>query len=257
MTAGKPVKDTTATFVLYHSLRSTCSQKVRLCLVEKELPYEDRVLDLTRFEHHSPEYLELNPNGYVPTLVHDNVPLIESSLINEYLDDIFRNPPLSPETSEGRYRMRIWGKLVDDLFAPAVVIPTWSKTIAPWVKALSRREQDEAFSRIPLRVRRTRWERIAGEGFSNEEFREAMETVELCLNRMEQALSCGSDWLLGERLTLADINILPYVIRAGEIDTATISKGTRPAIHGWLQRFSNRRSYKAVYAGPGYSAPAT
>jgi glutathione S-transferase len=57
---------------LYHNDMSVCAQKVRLCLAEKQLAYEDRHLNLRAGDQKRPEYLALNPNGYVPTLVHDD-----------------------------------------------------------------------------------------------------------------------------------------------------------------------------------------
>ena len=56
---------------LYHAGSSVCSQKARLALAEKGLDWESRDLDMTRGEPQTPEYLALNPNGVVPTLVSD------------------------------------------------------------------------------------------------------------------------------------------------------------------------------------------
>jgi glutathione S-transferase len=58
---------------LYHNDMSVCAQKVRLCLAEKQLAYEDKHLNLRAGDQKRPEYLALNPNGYVPTLVHDDL----------------------------------------------------------------------------------------------------------------------------------------------------------------------------------------
>ena len=82
--------------VLYHSGLTTCSKQVRHCLREKGLPYESRYVELWRYENLSPDYLKLNPNGVVPTLVHDGHPIINSFCINEYIDDAFPEPPLRP-----------------------------------------------------------------------------------------------------------------------------------------------------------------
>src|SRR5580658_9684878 len=54
---------------LYHNDMSVCAQKVRLCLAEKDLAYEAEHLDLRAGDQKRPEYLALNPNGYVSTLV--------------------------------------------------------------------------------------------------------------------------------------------------------------------------------------------
>ena len=81
---------------LYHGGLTTCSKQVRHCLREKELPYKSHFVELWRYENLSPDYLKLNPNGVVPTLVHDGVPIINSFCINEYIEDAF---PAAPERS--------------------------------------------------------------------------------------------------------------------------------------------------------------
>jgi glutathione S-transferase len=73
--------------VLYHTPHSTCSQKVRMVLHEKDVPFEEVRIDLGKKEQLKPEYLAINPNGVVPTLVDDGVSIIESSVICEYLDE--------------------------------------------------------------------------------------------------------------------------------------------------------------------------
>ena len=84
-------------FVLYHAWNSSASRKVRLAMAEKGLTFKGLVLDLNRFQHHSDWYKRLNPSGIVPCLVVDGHPLIESNLINEYLDEAHPAPPLMPD----------------------------------------------------------------------------------------------------------------------------------------------------------------
>ena len=85
-----------SSLVLHHAWASSASRRARFVLEEKELPYEGIVVNLLAFEQHSPEYLKLNPNGWVPTLVHDGYPITESSVICEYLDELFPEKPLRP-----------------------------------------------------------------------------------------------------------------------------------------------------------------
>src|SRR5262245_62354843 len=59
-------------------------------------------------------YLKLNPNGVVPTLVHDGRPIVESSLILYYIDDVFPEPPLMPKAPLTRFRVRIFNKLIEE-----------------------------------------------------------------------------------------------------------------------------------------------
>ena len=68
---------------------------------------------MAKLEHHSPEYLKINPNGVIPTLIHDGQPLHESGTICEYLDESFPDPPLRPETPYERGEMRNWIRHID------------------------------------------------------------------------------------------------------------------------------------------------
>ena len=56
---------------LWHEWNSVQSFKVRVVLAEKEIPWIEHRVELLKFEHLQPQYLSLNPNGVVPTLVHD------------------------------------------------------------------------------------------------------------------------------------------------------------------------------------------
>lgn len=55
---------------LYDTQGSPCARRVRIALLEKRLSWTTRIIDLTKMEQKNPEYLKLNPNGVVPTLVH-------------------------------------------------------------------------------------------------------------------------------------------------------------------------------------------
>ena len=98
---------------LYHNGPSTCSQKVRLILELKKLDYESKSLDLMSGEQHDPEYVKLNPNHVVPTLVVNDMALIESSLINEYLEDTFPEIKARPSDPSSIHKMRLWIKYID------------------------------------------------------------------------------------------------------------------------------------------------
>ena len=100
--------------ILYDFGNSVCCQKVRITLVEKGLTWEARKVDLFKTEQYDPQYLKLNPKGVVPTLVHDGTPVIESTLICEYLDDTSPIRRSCPKDPAERARMRLWSKFVDE-----------------------------------------------------------------------------------------------------------------------------------------------
>jgi glutathione S-transferase len=81
---------------LYHNINSVCAQKVRIALYEKDQSVEEHLLTL-QGDQNDPAYMRLNPNGVVPTLVHDGNVITESSLILYYIDEAFPDPPLMPD----------------------------------------------------------------------------------------------------------------------------------------------------------------
>src|SRR5436853_2508295 len=99
--------------ILYNAPESTCSQRVRFVLNAKAIPFEDVRVDLKAGEHVKPAYLALNPNGVVPTLTHDGKPVIDSSVIIEYLDEVFPDTPLTPRDAIGRAAMRSLMRFID------------------------------------------------------------------------------------------------------------------------------------------------
>ena len=100
---------------LHYFPLSTTSQKVRLCLFHKGIEVAEQIVDLIKLDQLRPEYLALNPNGQVPTLVVDGQPLYESSIINEFLEELKPQPALlpPPEDRVRRARIRMWTKYID------------------------------------------------------------------------------------------------------------------------------------------------
>jgi len=71
---------------LFHAATSVCSQKARIAFAEKGIEWESNLIDLSKGEQFALEYLELNSEAVVPTLVHDGFILRESSVIIDYID---------------------------------------------------------------------------------------------------------------------------------------------------------------------------
>ena len=100
---------------LYQLDYSTCSQKVRICLAEKGIEWVNRPVNTRASEHLTPEYLKLNPNGVVPTMVHDGKVILDSSVMCEYLDEVFPQNPLTPKDPVERARMRAWMRFLEEV----------------------------------------------------------------------------------------------------------------------------------------------
>ena len=238
---------TSTNFVLYHGLASTCSKKVRLTLYEKGLSFESRLMNLQKFDQHQPEYLELNPSGVVPTLVDDGNPITESSIIMEYIDDCFPDAvPLTPTDPALRAKMRLWLKFSENVGFDAIFLPTWAVLSVKTAKSLDAEALNEVISRIPTAERRDRWKKIAGEGFAESEFEEAIAKMINCLDKLEEGLSSGP-WLAGEQLSLADLANIPYVERIHTLHPEMFEEATYPNLMDWEKRMRARPSFDKAF----------
>src|SRR5262245_37266691 len=76
------------------------SWRVHLALVIKKVPYESRLLQLSKGEHKTPDYLAINPRGKVPAIRDGAFTLYESMAILQYLERKHPEPPLLGRTPE-------------------------------------------------------------------------------------------------------------------------------------------------------------
>ena len=220
---------------LYHNAVSTCSQKVRLVLAHKGLEFTSHEIDLLGGGQHAPEYVKLNPNHVVPTLVHDGAVLIESSLINEFVNDAFPEPTMLPADPAARHGARLWPKLLDDKVHPATGVVTFA--IGPRSVLLNQpKEVREANTNaIPDPARRAARRSVLEHGVKAPEFAGALSTLISLLDRMENALPSSAGWLSGESFGLADAAALPYVQRLDHL-YITSAIEARPKVLDWYQR---------------------
>lgn len=228
---------------LYHNAASTCSQKVRLVLSAKGLEFESRVIDLIGGGQHDPEYVKLNPNHVVPTLTHDDAALIESTLINEYLEDAFPDVALLPADPAARHAARLWVKKIDELHPNAGIL---TFAIGPRKMILGQpKEQREAnIEAIPDPGRRAVRRSVIENGVEAPEFQGALARFVGFLDAMQSTLPPGG-WLSGDSFGLADAAALPYVLRVDHLAMTPIIEA-RPTVADWYDRVRTIPSYDAA-----------
>lgn len=95
---------------IYSAALCPFAQRSRLTLSEKGVPFELIEIDL---QNKPANFLEISPYGKVPVLKHGDHRLWESTIINEYLDEIFPEPPLLPKEPIQRAHARIWINFAD------------------------------------------------------------------------------------------------------------------------------------------------
>lgn len=232
---------------LYHNNMSTCSQKVRLALAEKGQDWTGHHLDLRAGDQHKPDYMKLNPNGVVPTLVHDGAVIIESAVIDEYVDEVFAGTRLRPADAYVRAQMRLWTKQFDEgLHAASATI---SVCIAFRYQFLAGKTPDEVEKTIAGYVDPVKRERMGEnirKGVDSAYFAPAMGRVVRMMDDMEAALGHGP-WLAGDDYSLADIAFAPYVTRLDHLRQRWLFDA-HPNVAGWHARMQARPAYKSALA---------
>ena len=226
---------------LYTHPMSPCSQKVRIVLAEKGLDWEKRHVNLAEKENLSPEYLKLNPLGVVPTLVDEGKPVIESSIICEYLEDRFSDPALRPDGPWHSAQMRFWMKHVDNKVHPSCGALQWPLVMADKIRLLSETEMNALIDRVVEKPRRERQRRLLKMGYDAPDIVDAVATYEQTLVDMESALQ-GQDWLAGDRFSLADAAMAPYLQTLYQFGWSDWYL-TRKRVADWYARCVERVSY--------------
>lgn len=231
---------------LYHFNNSVCSEKVRMVLNEKGVTdWESHEVDLFRSEQFSPEYLKLNPKGVVPTLVDDGRVLTESTLIAEYLDDKYTDPPLKPADPFARAEMRLYPKACDEGLHQGVAVMSYAAMFMERLRKLSPEELETHLNRIVDLERRDRQVSIREHGVDAPHVYRGTVAYEKVFQKIDKALADGREWLMGDQYTLAEINLATYIARLQYMNLLDVWTGERPAVNDWFARIQARPSYQA------------
>jgi glutathione S-transferase len=233
---------------LYTAQNSICTQKVFLTLIEKGLEWSSEYIDLFKNEQYRPEYLRLNPKGVVPTLIHDGRPVVESTLICEYLDETFPKPPLVPTTPYERSRMRVWSKHIDEGVFEATREISFSAMFRDKMKSMTEEQRNGRFNNIGDPGRRARFISTYEEGVESLYVEQGIFAFEKMFREMEDSLSSKQDWLLGPQFTLADIYLTPFVARMDYLGLLDIWTADRPFVQEWWKRAKSRPSFSRAIA---------
>jgi glutathione S-transferase len=227
---------------LYHHGTSVCAAKVRLALAEKDIAWDGHYVDILAGEQFRPEFLRLNPEALVPVLVHDGLVVRESTVINEYVDEVFGGPALRPPTAGGRAAMRIWTKLVDEVLHPAVAPLTFAVSHRYILLELSPEKLEAYLQATPDPVQRERKRGWVAQGLDAPEVRSAIQKFARSFARMEAALSQAA-WLAGPEYSLADVALTPYAVRIEMLGIWDLWRQGHPRVDAWFQRVKARESF--------------
>lgn len=198
---------------LYDFLPCPFGQKVRIILAEKGLSYELVQIDLTQGEQRKPEFLRLNPFGRVPVLIDEDVTIYDSTIIAEYLEDEYPEPPLLPAigSSALRARARTWEDFADTSFTAQV---------GQLMGEMGKPEGD----RDPVRLQRSQT------------------LIERALSFINHELQ-GQEYL-AQQFSVADIAFVPRLVVLKDLG---VEPGqNRPNVEAWLNRMVERPSIQSL-----------
>jgi len=227
---------------LYTHPMSPCAQKVRIVLAEKGIEWQSHHVELPKKENLRPEYLKLNPLGVVPTLVDNGNPVIESSIICEYLEDRFPEISLKPDDSYAVARMRFWMKHVDNKLHPSCGALQWPLVMRPGLMEKTEAERQALLEQIPEKPRRERQKRLVKFGLDAPDVIDAVHTYRKTILDMEADLA-KHQWIVSDSFSLADATLAPYfqtIVQFGWSDMFADC----PRVADWYQRCRDRDSYR-------------
>ncbi len=189
----------------YHPF-STFARRVRIALIEKNIPAELVEVDMLARAHRGPAYLALNPYGRVPTLEEDGFVLYESTAILEYLEATHPSPPLVPGDPRGRALVSMHMKLCDLQMSRQSGTIIFPKRFLP----------------------KERWDEPA--------MAQAKKDIEKHLGILETQLK-GREYLVGDRYSLVEVCYTPFVEFLPLMEIAP-----PPAVAAWVARMLDRPS---------------
>ena len=229
---------------LYQAAMSTCSQKVRFVLEQKELAWENITVDLHNAENYSSEFKKLNPKAIIPVLDDDGDLIIESNNICLYLDEKYPQTPLMPNTEIGRSNVRTLIHLIDEQVHNDISVCTYAMAFRERLRSsYDNNEKLNAYlANIPDAGRRHTKHQVIVHGTECPEFKIAITRIKAMLEMLDETLE-GSTYLVGEQLTIADIAYSPYITRLDHLNMQALW-ASKKNITAWYQSLKKTKGYE-------------
>ena len=222
-----------------HFMGSSCSQKLRIFLNLKKIPWQSHPIDLPSNENMQSWFLGINPRGLVPVLVHDGAVHIESNDIIQYLEERFPTPQLIPAGHENEVAALL--KREDDLhldlrtlsfrfvFAP----PGPPKPAAALESYIAHGGTVQGVKDHEKQVQIEFWQRAAREGFTDAQARASALKFRAEFDALDKTLA-KQPYLMGDHLSVLDIAWLIYEHRLSLAGYPF--ERLHPHVHAWAER---------------------
>jgi glutathione S-transferase len=229
--------------ILYHGRTSVCSVKARLALAEKNVDFESRLMTL-RGDQFDPDYVKLNQNAVVPTLVHDGNVVIESTVIMHYVDEAFPGVSLMPADPLARAKTRMTEKLMDEYTHLSCMTITFATANRAGLAQMKASDLETELAKAPDPKRSDIKREVVARGLDAAPVVEALRHQEKLLNHIETAVRDGH-YMAGASWSLADAAATPYVWRLDKLKLARMWDH-RPGVARWYEGVRQRASFKTA-----------
>jgi glutathione S-transferase len=239
---------------ILHFMGSSCSQKLRIFLNLKGIPWQSHLVDLHGNENFRPWFLGINPRGLVPVLVHDGAVHIESNDIIEYLEKTFPVPKLIPEGHEHEVAALL--KHEDDLHLDLrtlsfrfVFAPPGPPKPAESLKSYAENGTGTVggWKDYDKEIQIAFWERAAREGFTDESARASARKFRTEFDALDKRLA-QHPYLMGDTLSVLDI---AWFIYANRLSLAGYPLARlHPRVGAWFEKLRARSEFAKEIAMP-------
>lgn len=197
--------------------RSPYGWKTRIVLAEKKVPYAALVPEN---KSESPEFARLNPLRLTPVLeLEDGRTVYESSVVNEFLEETYPDPPMLPKDAYEKARVRMLEDTTDQYVIPSVRELFLAQLENTPPKYKRKKDVDAAAKEA------------------------AEKKVRMHLERLERELG-GKKWFGGEIFSLADAALVPPLTLTLPL-LGVLPDARHPNLAAWAKRVAERPSYEA------------
>ena len=237
-----------------HFMGSSCSQKLRIFLNLKGIPWQSHPVDLHGNENFTPWFLGINPRGLVPVLVHDGAVHIESNDIIGYLEKVFPEPKLIPEGHENEIAALL--KHEDELHLDLrtlsfrfVFAPSGPPKPADSLKRYAANGSGTVQGRKDhdKEIQIEFWERAAREGFPDDKARASAQKFRAEFDALDKQVALHP-YLMGDALSVLDI---AWFIYAHRLSLAGYPlERLHPHLGAWLEKLYARPEFAKEIAMP-------
>ena len=229
---------------LFHNDMSVCAQKVRMVLDHKKVDWHSEHLNLRAGDQFKPQFLQLNPKAVVPVLQHNDSVISESNAIIEYLEEVFSQQPLMPESSVLRASVRNWLIRLDAGLHENVAVISFCMAFRFQLleRYPTQHEMDAFIDNIKDPARHAFMCDVLPNGMQSERLTQSLYAYNKLLGDMEKALSVG-DYLVGNCISLADYSLLPYIERLEQLQLAFWWQ-KKPNVTSWIERCRSTKAYQ-------------